>query len=56
MIQKFFNFESLKYSPSNKTEEILLDEACGPDSKFHNTNTPKLDTPYLVGYLLRRGI
>ena len=52
---KFLNFEPLKYSPSDNTEEILLDEECDPDSKFDNGNAPKFDTPYLSGYLFRRG-
>ena len=40
-------FESLKYSPSDNNEVILLDEACDPDSSFYNVNAQKLDTPYI---------
>ena len=50
---EFLNFESLKFSPSGNTEEILLVEEC--DSKFDNGNAPKSDAPYLAGYLFRRG-
>ena len=35
------NFESLKYSTLDATEDILLDNSCDPDSNYFNTAIKK---------------
>ena len=41
------NFESLKYSLVNESNDILLDDACDPGSNFFSKNIKNLDTTYL---------
>ena len=42
------NFETLKYDPSESSGDILLDNSCGADLHFFNTNIQNLDTPYIL--------
>ena len=42
------SFESLKYNISDASEDILLDNSCGPDSNYFNTEIKNFDTPYVI--------
>ena len=45
---EILNFESLKYSISDNTHEILLDNSCDPDKNFFDTDIQYIDTPYIL--------
>ena len=45
---EILNFESLKYSISDYTHEILLDNSCNPDKKFFDTDIQNIDTTYIL--------
>ena len=43
-----WNFETLKYNISNKSNDILLNNAYDPDSNFFSKNVKNLDTVYAL--------
>ena len=45
---EILNFESLKYSISDNTHEILLDNSCNSDKNFFDTEIQNKDTPYIL--------
>ena len=45
---EILNFESLKYSISDYTHEILLDNSCDPDKKIFDTDIQNIDTTYIL--------
>ena len=45
---EILNFESLKYSISGNTHEILLDNSCNSDKNFFDTEIQNKDTPYIL--------
>ena len=45
---EILNFESLKYSISDNTHEILLHNSCNPDKNFFDTDIQNIDTPYIL--------
>ena len=45
---EILNFESLKYSISDNTHEILLGNSCDPDKNFFDTGIQNIDTPYIL--------
>ena len=38
----------LKYSISDNTHEILLDNSCDPDKNFFDTDIQNIDTPFIL--------
>ena len=42
------NFENLIYVASSNTEDILLDNICGPDKDFFNANVYNLNMSYIL--------
>ena len=42
------NFVLLKYSISDNTLELLLDNSCDPDKNFFDTDIQNIDTPYIL--------
>ena len=42
------NFETLKYDPSESSDNILFYNSCDPDLHFFNTNIQNLNTPYFL--------
>ena len=45
---EFLNFKSLKYSISDNTRDIFLDNSCDPDINFFDTDIQNIDIPYLL--------
>ena len=45
---EILNFESLNYSISGNTHEILLDKSCDPDKNFLDTDIQNIDTPCIL--------
>ena len=45
---EILNFESLKYSISANTHEILLVNSGDPDKNFFDTDIQNIDTPYIL--------
>ena len=45
---EILNLESLKYSISDNTHEILLDNSCDPDKNFFDTDIQNIDTPCIL--------
>ena len=43
-----WNFETLKDNISNKSNDILLDNAYNPDLNFFSKNVKNLDTVYVL--------
>ena len=42
------NFENLRYVSLSNTDDILLDNECGPDNNFFNAIINNLNTPYIL--------
>ena len=45
---EILNFESLRYSISDNTHEILLDNSCDPHKNLFDTDIQNIDTPYIL--------
>ena len=45
---EILNFKSSKYSISDNTHEMLLDNSCNPDIKIFDTDIQNIDTPYIL--------
>ena len=44
---EILNFEPLKFTPFDSSEQLLTDKSFDPDLNFFNSNIVNFDTPYI---------